>query len=102
MTSAYEEIAGHDAEVLAISLDNIDDAGQMVRELGIPFPVLSDTAGTVPKAYMVYNLLGDRLAAPATFVIDKQGVIRWKHVGRAAGDRPSADEILARLADLGA
>ena len=88
--------------MLAISVDDLSNASEIVQELDIPFPVLYDPSGNVPRSYEVFELLERNLAAPATFVIDKQGVIRWKHVGRAAGDRPSADEILARLADLGA
>ncbi len=70
-------------------------------ELGIPFPVLYDTSRNVPRAYMVYNLLDDKLSAPATFILDKDGVIRWKYVAQAIGDRPSMDEILSQLAELG-
>ena len=52
------------------------------------------------KAYGVYNLLGDGLSAPATFVIDKQGVIRWKRVGSRVGDRPPASKVLEELGKL--
>ena len=87
--------------MLAISVDNLDAAGQIVMELGIPFPVLYDTSRNVPRAYMVYNLLEDKLAAPATFILDKDGVIRWKYVAQTIGDRASTDQILAQLAELG-
>ena len=87
--------------MLAISVDNLDAAGGLVQELGIPFPVLYDTSRVAPKAYMVYNLLDDKLAAPATFIIDSDGVIRWKYVAQTIGDRASTDQILAQLAELG-
>ena len=87
--------------MLAISVDNLDAAGQIVMELGIPFPVLYDTSRNVPRAYMVYNLLDAKLAAPATFILDKDGVIRWKYVAQAIGDRASTDQIISQLAELG-
>ena len=52
------------------------------------------------KAYGVFDLLGDGLSAPATFIIDKDGVIRWKQVGRAIGDRPATSKVLEELAKL--
>ena len=87
--------------MLAISVDNLDAAGQIVMELGIPFPVLYDTSRAVPKAYMVYNLLNDKLAAPATFILDKDGTITWKYVAKAIGDRASTDDIISQLEALG-
>lgn len=87
--------------MLAISVDNLDAAGQVVEELGIPFPVLYDTSRNVPRLYMVYNLLGDKLAAPATFILDKDGVIAWKYVGQVIGDRASTDDIISQLEALG-
>ncbi len=87
--------------MLAISVDNLDAAGQVVQELGIPFPVLYDTSRKVPRAYMVYDLLGDKLAAPATFILDKDGVITWKYVAQAIGDRAATDVIISQLEALG-
>ncbi len=86
------------AEVLAVSVDDLRGAERVAEALGIPFPVLYDPSRGVPRAYMVYDLLGDGLSAPATFVVDRAGVIRWKYVGRRIGDRPSTSEILAQLA----
>ena len=50
---------------------------------------------------MVYNLLGDKLAAPATFILDRDGVITWKYVGQVIGDRASTDDIISQLEALG-
>ena len=83
--------------MLAISVDNLSGAEGVVSQLGIPFPVLYDPSTDVPRAYGVFNLLNDSLAAPATFVVDLDGAIRWKYVGRSLGDRPSVAEILDRL-----
>ena len=69
----------------------------MVQKLGIPFPILYDPSTETPQAYKVFNLLGDGLATPATFIVDTEGVITWKYVGSGIGDRPSTDTILAQL-----
>ena len=68
--------------------------------IGIPFPILYNKDADVVKAYGVYDLLGDGLATPSTFIIDKQGVIRWKRVGSSVGDRPPTSKVLEELGKL--
>lgn len=62
--------------------------------LGLTFPVLYDTEAAVSKSWGVFNLLGDGVAAPATFVFDATGTLRAFRIGKDAGDRPTADEVL--------
>jgi len=50
-----------------------------VASLGIRYPVLADNDYQTWKAYGVE-------AWPTTFLLDKQGRIRWKHVGEGAYD----------------
>ena len=50
---------------------------------------------------MVYDLLGDRLATPSVFIVDREGVIRWKFVGRSKSDRPDTSELLDQLSKVG-
>ena len=86
-----------DAEVLAISVDNLGEATEIAEKVGIPFPVLYDPVGDVPKTYMVYGLVEAGRAAPSTFILDKDGVIRWKYVGDDISDRVYPDLILREL-----
>ena len=50
-----------------------------VASLGIRYSVLTDNDYRTWKAYGVE-------AWPTTFLLDKQGRIRWKHVGEGAYD----------------
>lgn len=86
--------------IFAISTDDLSGAQSIASRVGISFPVLFDPAADVVEAYGVYDLLGDGLATASTFVIDKQGVIRWKYVARGISDRPSVTEILEQLDEL--
>ena len=52
------------------------------------------------QAYEVFDLLDDGLAAPSMFIIDADGVIRWKYIGEAAGDRPTLAVIKEQLSGL--
>ena len=65
--------------------------------VGPPFPVLYDPPAEVVRDYGVFNLRGDGLATASTFVIDKDGVIRWKYVGRSIDDLPPTATVLESL-----
>lgn len=86
--------------MLAISVDDLSNASGIVQSLNIPFPVLYDPSGNVPRAYEVFELLERNLAAPATFVIDQDGVIRWRYIAREIGDRPPVSLVLRQLREL--
>ena len=56
-----------------------------------------DPSAAMVGDYGVYDVLNDGLAAPATFVIDKSGVIRWKYVAASYYDRPPTTEVLSQV-----
>lgn len=86
--------------MLAISTDDLSGAQSIVGRVGIGFPVLYNSDTDVVVAYGVYNLRGDSLAAPATFIIDTDGIVRWSHVSRRTSDRPKTSEIIKQLEKL--
>ena len=86
-----------DSQVVGISMDDLSEAKKLIRRTGLSLPVLYDPEAKVVRQYGVYNLLGDNLATPAVFVIDKDGVIQWKYVGKGNYDRPSAAQVLDQL-----
>lgn len=83
-----------------MSVDNLTEAGYVVDSLGLEFPIMYDPQAEVVKEYGVFNLLNDDRATPSTFVIDTQGKIRWKYVGRSISDRASNQTIIAQLKQL--
>ncbi len=85
---------------MAVSTDDLSKAQYIVERLGLPFPVLYNPEADVVKDYGVYNLRGDGLATASTFVIDKNGVIRWKYVAKTLNDRPSASDVIEQLRRL--
>lgn len=85
------------AAMVAVAAVPPEEVAAAKAEMGLAFPVLSDSAHAVAESYGVYDLLGDGLAAPAAFVIDRQGRIRWRYVGRGVADHPEAARILAEL-----
>lgn len=62
----------------------------------IPYPVLLDIN------LKGVNQLGirDELAKPSTYIIDREGRVRFAYVGESIADRPSVDSILDQLDQL--
>ena len=70
----------------------------MQQITGVSFPVLADPGHTVASAYGVFDLLGDGVAAPATFIVTADGVRGY--VGRDIADRVPAAEIVRLLGEI--
>lgn len=83
--------------MLAIAVHNLDRAELVARVSGVPFPLLADPDHTVTEAYGVYNLLGDGIATPSVFIIDKTGRIVWSYIGQSSDDRVTGQTILDNL-----
>lgn len=89
--SAYRDMharfADSDAQVLGISMDDIETQTRFALSLKTPFPLLADKDGSVAKAY---GVAGDGYANRVTFVIGKDGKIVHTVEGRDAIDPTSA------------
>ncbi len=87
-------------ELLAISCDSMFTQRVFAEKEGYNFPVLADfwPHGAVAQAYGIFDEARG-CALRGTFVIDKDGVIRWQIVN-GLGDARSNDEYKAALAVL--
>ncbi len=65
---------------------------------GVRFPVLSDQSRETIKAYGVHGGISN-IAIPSAFIIDKDGVIRWKFIGDTS-TRANVDIMLQQLDEL--
>lgn len=97
MQGDYEEFQALDAEILAVSVEEAEVGRHVSNLLQLQYHVLADLEHRVVDLYGVYNLLGDSLATPSVFVIDRQGVIRWEYVGQSSSDRPTNEMILEQV-----
>ena len=92
-----EQFAERDAEVLAVSNDSIHTLRVFGEQEDLPFPLLSDfwPHGNVSRAYGVFD--EDKgCAVRGTFVIDKEGVVRWTVVN-ALPDARDLNEYVEAL-----
>lgn len=82
-------------EVLAINHDeprNVAKVKPFAKSRRWTFPVLLDTEGKVRRLYQVK-------AMPASFILDKEGRIRFTHLGFKTGDEVSLEEEIVSLLD---
>jgi peroxiredoxin len=94
---ALDEFERLNAQVIAISVDNIWSVGAFAKAKGISFPLLADfhPRGAVAEKYGVMNnSVG--VAERALFIVDPQGVIRYSYVSPMR-ENPGADRLLDAL-----
>ena len=88
------------AQLLAISIDTVEDAERMADHARAVFPVLADADRRVTTSYGLFDLLGDGVSAPATLILDSRGDLAASYVGSTIDDRPSTATILDVLKEL--
>lgn len=91
-------------EILAVSVDAKRDLQRMLERISqedgrVPdFPFLSDPGHRVIDRYGLFNPDDRRgIPHPATYVIDRQGVVRWRFVETDYRVRASNEMILEAL-----
>ncbi len=94
------DFADVDAEVLAISCDHFFSNRAFADRDGYEFSILSDfwPHGDVARAYGTFN---DDAGAPnrGTYVIDREGVVRWK-VEQQIGDARNLSDVREALRSI--
>ena len=94
------EFKKFNAELIAISVDNIWSHLAFAKDRKLNFPVLADfePKGEVSRKYGAFKeKIGE--SARALFVIDGEGIVRWSHLS-PDGVNPGADGILTALDQL--
>ena len=88
-----------DVQVLAVSVDSAFSHKVWATDQGYEFPLLADfwPHGEVAKSYGVFDE-AKGIAVRGTFVIDKEGVVRWKVVNGIPDARDQAEYLKALAA----
>jgi peroxiredoxin len=98
------EYQNEGTELLVISVDQPASQKRWAEEQGFTFPILSDfwPHGAVAESYGVLD--GEKgTALRGTFIVDRQGVVRWKVVNGSRDPREPAEykEVLRTLGQAG-
>jgi peroxiredoxin len=91
----YGEYQQLEAEVLAISTDEIDHLRGVVRDMTLPFPVLSDGEGKVTEKYLeqIPQSAEGAIFHGAVFVADRWGAIFTRKIAQQDHDLAPEAEI---------
>jgi peroxiredoxin len=120
----YAAFRESNAEVLGIAAVGLKPLTAFVRELELPFPVLSDAsaeayfafgsgkgmvirsrtllaaAQLVWRAKRLYRPVRDIMQVGGDVVVDGAGLVRFAHSSEDPTDRPGVAELLRLIADL--
>ncbi|MHC5068206.1 MAG: peroxiredoxin-like family protein [Planctomycetota bacterium] len=123
LQALQDDFAQHHATLVAISPQNPDDSLSTQDKNALTFPVLSDhrlaftramgLSFTLPPAVidLMLTTFGQDLRAsngtddfelpiPATYVVDRQGVVRWRYVNPDYTQRAEPADVLAAVHSL--
>ena len=91
LEAAWEDYGDREAQFLGVNhRDDRSAAGAFVDEFKITYPSVFDPAGSLAFDY-------DLVGLPTTFIIDREGQIRYRFIGYITGPvlRAALDEVLA-------
>ncbi len=94
MEKVYQAYKSRGLEILAVSLDGgpKSDVQDFMQELRLNFPALLDPDMEVLRLYRMFSL-------PATFLIDKEGIIRHRELGYRDWTDPESRKLLEEILD---
>ena len=83
-------------------VDPVEQNAEVVKQLGLSYRILADVDRRVIAAYDLHHPAGPSgdIARSATFVIDKDGVVRWRDLTQNYRIRPRPEEVVAQVAKL--
>lgn len=101
MQSRIDEIHAAGAVVLAICKDSIEENSKTVENLKLDFSILSDPKLEVTEAYDLLHreasIDGGDIARPAVFIIDRQGIVRWRQLTNNWRVRVRPETVMEQL-----
>ena len=96
----YQEFVDRGAEVIAIGPEKPHAFADWWHEHEMPFPGLADPEHRVSKLYGQEVRIFKLGRMPAQLIIDRNGMIRYKHYGNSMKDIPENSDLLSRLDEL--
>ena len=97
MRDRYSEFTERGAEIVAIAPDTVDAARTFFERESLPFTCLPDPDREVFRMYDVKSAMISLGQRPGLFIVDKDGIVRFAHLGFQQWEIPSVDDTLAEL-----
>ena len=98
MNENYERFIEKGVEVLMITSTDTTQSQQVVKDLNLKMPLLSDPSCGSFQAYETGQALGAPL--PAQFLLDRQGKLQFKHLFSFLSSNAEVDTLLDAIDKL--
>ena len=92
----WADYAATGAEVVGLSTDSVESHKKFADNHDLPLRLLSDPGGKVAKLYGAQSLIPGKVAR-SVFVIDAEGVIRYRDVRPLGLFRPKDVDVLEAI-----
>lgn len=93
LDSLYREYGSRGLLIAGVSIDVMDDTARIAgfaRELGASYPLWLDPDDRVSGTFLA-------IGVPSTYLIDRAGVLRWRHMGPVRANDPALRALLDSL-----
>lgn len=90
LDSLYREFSSRGLVVAGVSIDVMNDTARIAgfaRELGASYPLWHDPDDRVSGTFLA-------IGVPSTYLIDRGGVLRWRHMGPVRANDPKLRALL--------
>ncbi|MBY8986286.1 MAG: redoxin domain-containing protein [Candidatus Lokiarchaeota archaeon] len=105
LTERISEFEKRNIKLLSIASDSIRLLRQFKEENKFKVDIISDRGAIIAKQYDVYwfapgagKKINIKQAVPSKFLINQEGIIVWKYIGKDKTDRPSV-EMMTSIID---
>src|ERR1700704_6812910 len=92
----WEDYSATGAEVVGVSTDSVESHKKFSEHHELPLRLLSDASAEVANLYGARSLIPGKVAR-SVFVIDANGVLRYRDVRPLGLFRPKDEEIIAAI-----
>src|SRR4030095_2220881 len=96
LRNRWADYAATGAEIVGLSTDSVESHKSFAQHHNLPIRLLSDAQRKVADAYGARSLIPGKVAR-SVFVIDANGVIRYRDVRPLGLFRPKDDEVLSAI-----
>jgi peroxiredoxin Q/BCP len=87
------------AQVWAISLQDLNSHERFARAKNLSFPLLADERHGVASVYGA-TMMNDLLIRRSVFIIDGQGILRWKYISTLGFGYKAAEELRSKILEI--
>ncbi len=98
LNEQYQAFVDRQVELLMITSTDEQQSKKVVEDLGLKFPLLSDPSCKTFWRYQTGQALGAPL--PAQFLLDRQGILRYKHLFSFLNHNASVETLLNAIDQL--